>query len=872
MEVMALIGRGGMGEVYRARDTKLKRDVAIKILPDEFSRDADRVSRFQREAEVLALLIHPNIAAIYDLQEANGSRYLVLELIEGETLADRIARGPIPVEEALDIAKNICEALEVAHEKGIVHRDLKPANVKITADGKVKVLDFGLAKAFADDAQDVNLSNLPTLISMAATNAGVILGTAAYMSPEQAKGLRVDRRTDIFSFGVVLYEMLTGKQAFQGENVSDTLASVLRLEPDWTQLPADTPNAIRRLLRRSLQKDRSRRTQTAIDLLIELEEAKSDHETSDQRVAAVPSSHRLGWIAAAFFLLGTLALAVAAMVHFREVSPPAPEMRLEISTPSTSDPLSFALSPDGRQFVFVASGNGPSRLWLRALDATTAQPLAGTEGASFPFWSPDSKSVGFFAAGQLKRVDIGRGLPRTLSNAILGQGGTWNADGVMLFTPTPTATLFRVNASGGGEAAGITKLEPGQSSHRFPQLLPNGQFLFYATGAADKQGIYLGSLSSSETKRLTAADTPGMFLPPSWLFYIRQGTLVARRVDLARAALTGKPVIVADAVGSGRQASSGPTPGFSVSAEGLVAYRSGGVTNRRQLTWFDRSGKAVGTLGEADENFLQDFNLSPDGRRVVAERVVEGNIDIYLLDDTRMSRFTFDRASDTFPIWSADGSHIVFSSNRKGASNLYQKPSSGAATEEVLIESSENKFSEDQSPDGRFLLYFLANPPNADLWVLPLQGKRKPFSFLSTEFNERKAKFSPDGRWVAYQSNQSGREEVYIRPFPPGPGGQWQVSTEGDIWPRWRRDGKELYYIAPDARLMAVAITSNGDTLDPGKPVTLFQTRIVGGGSDFGRAAEYDVAPDGRFLINTVLENTTATPITLILNWKPPAK
>jgi Tol biopolymer transport system component len=870
VEVLAVIGRGGMGEVYRARDTKLKRDVAIKTLPDEFSHDADRLSRFQREAEVLASLNHPNIAAIYDLQEAEGARFLVLELVEGETLADRIARGPIPIDEALQIAKNICEALEAAHEKSIVHRDLKPANVKITPDGKVKVLDFGLAKGMSGTATATTLSNSPTLVS--GSMGGAIIGTAAYMSPEQARGMTVDRRTDIFAFGCVLYEMLTGQQAFQGGTVSDILAAVLKMEPDWNRFPHDTPIAIRRLLRRCMQKEHSRRMKYAEDVRIEIEEVRTESERVDQPADLMVSRSggRLGWMAAALSAVIMVAVILAAP-YFRA---PAElrEMRTEIVTPATTDPISFAISPNGRRLVFVAAGQEQPQLWLRQLDATVPQQLAGTEGARQPFWSPDSQSVGFFAGGKLKRIDIAGGPPQTLADAAPGWGGSWSSDNLILFASTINSPLLRVPASG-GEAEPLTlsaKIVNQYYGYRLAQFLPDGrQFLFYVQGTEDTRGIYLGSLDSAEPTRLTAADSGGAYMPPGWLLFMRQGTLVARRFDLARRELHGDAVTMADSIGLD---SNGNVGAFSVSATGLVAYRTGAVS-RSQLTWFDRTGKTLGTFGVVDDNNLQYPELSPDGRRVAVRRTVQNNQDIYLLDAVGPTRFTFTASGEQYQAWSPDGNWIAFGSNRKGVYDLYKKPSSGG-NEELLVESPQVKNLDDWSPDGRSILYSSEDPKSGrDLWVLPLDrdGKPgKPIEFLKTNFQEHRGRFSPDGQWVAYVSDQSGQPDIWVRPFPPGPGGEWQVSVGGGVQPRWRRDGKELYYIAPDGRLMAVPVMIKGAVFERGAPVPLFGTRIAG--TNAYTRQQYDVAADGRFLFDVTTEDGATSPITLLQNWKPPAK
>jgi serine/threonine protein kinase len=662
-EITGLLGAGGMGEVYRAHDTRLKREVAIKVLPDEFSRDADRLDRFQREAEVLASLNHPNIASIYDLALSVQTRYLVLELVEGETLADRIAHGAMPVEEALDIAKHICEALEAAHEKGIIHRDLKPANVKITPDGKVKVLDFGLAKAIENAPSAVANSKSPTMLSMAATNAGMILGTAAYMSPEQAKGRQVDRRSDIFAFGCVVFEMLTGRPAFDGEDVTEILGRVVTAEPEWNRLPSATPWLIQRLLRRALTKDARQRLGDIRDARIEIEDALKERglkpaTTSPSRFGG------FGWVVAGLMIL---ALATLAFVHFRE-APPG-EIRVEVNTPSSNDPLSFAVSPDGRRLVFLASNEGKSQLFVR---------------------SP-----------------------------------------------------YRTNSTGG-----------------------------------------------------------------------------------------------------------------------------------QQLTWLDRSGKNLATIGVPDTANLAHVELSPDGKRVLVQRTVNANTDLWLIDAIRgvPTRFTFDAAIDGWAVWSPDGSRVAFDSNRSGIYQLYSKSSSGAGTDESLLESDQTKGPNDWSSDGRFLLFRSLDPKTGwDLWTLPLFGDKKPFPFLKTPFEERDGQFSPDGKWIAYQSNESGRSEIYVQPFP-GPGGKFQISSNGGAQVRWNKNGKEIFYLSLDSKMMAtsVKLSTDGQSLETGTPVALFPVRIAGGPLFGAYKQQYDVSPDGqRFLVNLAADEGATTPITLIYNWKP---
>ncbi len=601
-DITAQIGEGGMGQVWRARDSKLNRDVALKVLPDSFANDPDRLARFTREAQTLAALNHPHIAAIYGLEESGGLRALVMELVEGDDLSQRIARGAIPLDEALPIARQIAEALEAAHEQGIIHRDLKPANIKVRADGTVKVLDFGLAKALVPaHASSATAENVPTITTPAMTQAGMILGTAAYMAPEQARGKPVDRRADIWAFGCVVYEMLAGHRAFKGDELSDVLAAVLRQELDWSVLPAATPSRLRRLLARCLERDARMRLRDIGEARVEIDEAiagvgdETAAPLTTPSATASASRGRLPWmVALAAVAAVAIALALPAVRHLREAPPVVlPETRLDIATPASDQPGSFALSPDGRQIVFVASGDGPSRLWRRSLATTTAQPIAG---------------------GQLKRLDLGGGAPQSVAAAGNARGGTWNADGVILFAPYPAGPLLRVPASGGPPVA-VTTLAR-QSSHRFPSFLPDGRhFLFYATGTPDTAGIYLGTLDAPDPHRLTAADAPGVFLPSvgrmgpgsaeartaseggtrraeassegGWLLWVRAGTLVAQHLDLARAALTGDPVTLADAVGVDPTNNAGAV---SVSASGLVAYRTARAS-RRQLTWWTGRGR-----------------------------------------------------------------------------------------------------------------------------------------------------------------------------------------------------------------------------------------------------------------------------------------
>ena len=843
-----------MGEVYRAHDRKLKRDVALKVLPENFLSDPDRVTRFQREAEALASLNHPNIAAIYGAEESDGIRALVLELVEGDTLAQRLQRGPLPPDEAFDIGKQIAEALEAAHEKGIAHRDLKPANIKITPEGRVKVLDFGLAKMFelagAGPVSEA-LTNSPTLLT--GTMAGVLVGTVAYMSPEQARGRPTDRASDIWAFGCVLFEMLTGKQAFTGETITDILGAIVKSDPDWGALPQTVPPGIRSLLRRCLHKDRRYQMRDIGDVRIELEEALAEEERS---VAASPRRAPLVWIAslmAATLLI--VALAIPAVRHLREIPPKFPvEMRLQIVTPYTRAPLQFALSPDGKYIVFVASGSAPQRLWLRALDKDDPQPMTGTDGADYPFWSADSQSIGFFASGKLRRADIAGGLPKDVADAPSGRGGAWNAEGTILFAPTVNSPLMRVSATGGKPSAVIPLDSTSSTSYRFPQFLPDGRhFLFF------KGGIYLGSLDGGNPKRLmTASNTAGAFLKPDKVIFMQQGALVARRLDLTREELTGDAWTLADPVGYEGTLNAG---GFSVSGENSVAYRAGDA-ELRQLTWFDRSGKKLGFVGEPDANNLLAPELSPDGRRLAVLRTEQNRRAIWFIDVVRggYTRFA-SGVSDNFPLWSPDGTRMSIPNSR----GIDLTPISG--TGELVKLQLAGTWLQDWSKDGRFLLGYKNAPTTArDLWAFEMHGKNiQPRVVANTPAEERVGQASPDGRWVAYETNQTGRFEIVVQAFPE-PSRKVSVSTGGGIQPRWRADGKELYFIAPDGKLMAAPTMVQNASFEAGTPIALFSTRIASGTPALFRP-QYAVARDGRFLINQPAEGFSSPPITLVVNW-----
>lgn len=869
-----------MGEVYRARDARLGREVALKVLPEIFAQDAERMARFEREAQLLASLNHPNIAALYGFEESGGVRALVMELVEGPTLSERIAGGPLPLDEALPIAKQIAEALEAAHEKGIIHRDLKPANVKVRPDGSVKVLDFGLAKALDDHTTAGDSQHSPTL-SIAATRVGVILGTAAYMSPEQAKGKPVDRRADIWAFGIVLLEMLTGRRMYSGETAAETLAFVMTKDPTFDALPAETPAGVRRLLRRCLDKDPKRRLQAIGEARVAIDETLSGAtlETAPPPApvavpAPPPASRPVAWMAiAGVAALCTAALAVVAAIHFREAPPKAPAVRFFVAPAEKTSlrPWDFpVVSPNGEYLAFAAAAVGQqgSTLWVRPLQSLAAQTLPGTEGASTPFWSPDSRSIAFWAQGKLKKVEVSGGPPQTLCDAGFLVGGAWGPDGAIVFASFPTGPLRRVPAAG-GEAKPATTLDASRQEtlHSRPAFLPDGRhFLYHAAASqAENSGVYVGSLDSKDSRRLLAGASNAVYAAAAsgqgYLLFARGDPLMAQPFDAKKLELSGEAFPIAERV-------TGNLPGaaFSVSENGVLAYQSGGGTNTTQLVWYDRNGKRLEPVGPPGD--YSNPALSPDEKKLAVGRTdpAAKTRDLWIFDLTRgtASRLTFDPADDLNPTWSPDGSRIAFSSDRKGARNIYQKLAAGTGEEELLFESPERKSMEDWSADGRFLLYNVggASKTRDDLWVLPLTGDRKPSPLVMTPFNDSQGQISPDGRWLAYRSAESGKYEVYVQPFPPS-GGKWQISTAGGEEPRWRRDGKELFYVAAE-KLMAVPVKAAGSSLEAGIPKELFEAPLV-------RASHrnrYLVASNGqRFLVNMTVEQTTASPFTVVLNW-----
>ena len=858
--VHALIGVGGMGEVYQAHDSTLGREVALKILPDLWLGDSDRQARFDREARLLASLNHPNIGAIYGVHDSDGIKALVLELVEGETLADCIRRQPsnrgLPVEEVTAIAAQIIEALDAAHERGIVHRDLKPGNIKLTSDGRVKVLDFGLARAVSGGSSP-ELAHSPTVTG--ATDGGVLLGTAAYMSPEQARGRTVDKRTDVWAFGCVLYEMLTGRPAFGGDGVGDVLANVIKGEPDWHVLPNETPPAMRVAVERCLQKDPRRRFHDIADVRLAIDGAFAtrtvERDTSLRRSS--PLWAYAGWGAAAF---AAVAAGTGVWPARGTNIADGPETRFEIVTPPTYSPASVAISPDGRSVVY--SGRDTEPMWLRRFDSQDAQPLAGTENGSMPFWSPDSQSIAFHAFGVLKRIDLAGGFVRTLANAPQSRRGSWNRDGTIVFGAGSVGPLYRVPAEG-GMVQQATDLLPGQTNHRWPHFLPDGRrFFFVALGSGDVRGVYQGSLADRSIRRVSDRESGYTFMPPDYLLFARQGALWARTLNRDYGSTTGDLVPVAPKVFVDTPTALGFSA-FSASTNGSIAYRSSAGT--RQLEWVDRAGRTVAIVGSADDTEISLFDLSPDGRTAAITRVVDGNPDVWLVDTARGTtrRLTTDAGDDGPPVFSPDGSRIIYVAD--GRDDVYQireRRSDGAGSVTPVFDSAENKNPEDWSPDGRYVSYANQDPRTGfDAMALPLFGERKPVPIARTQFFDGGSKFSPDGRWVAYFSDESGRLEVYVQTFPV-PGAKTRVSVDGGWAPRWRNDGRELFFATFDDRLMAVPILASGNRLEFGTPRPLFSMR--------GRLG-YQPSPDGqRFLI--VRQVSEASPIRVILNWKPPGQ
>ncbi len=864
------LGAGGMGEVYRATDSRLGRDVAIKILPEAFGSDPQRMSRFEREAQLLAALNHPNIATIYGLELAGDSRALAMELVPGPTLADRIAQGPMPLEETLPIARQIAEALEYAHERGIIHRDLKPANVKVTPEGKVKLLDFGLAKALADDPAAADLSSSPTLTA-AATRAGLILGTAGYMSPEQARGKAVDRRADIWSFGVVLFEMLAGAQAFGGETISDTLAAVIKEEPDWKRLPASTPGAIRRLLRRSTEKDAKRRLQAIGEARIAIEDylAHPGEEPAAGSGAAASAPARLvpeplwkravPWAGMALFAFLAAAGFLRLWMRGADTEPRvALRLASDIGAPGalfTTFGSSEVLSPDGTRIVYVVkSADGKHQLYVRELDQLQAVALSDTTGARDPFFSPDGEWIGFFTDEKLKKVSVRGGAAVTLCDAITGRGASWREDGTIVFAPLTRGALSRVS-SAGGTPEELTKLDAAANelTHRWPQVLPGGKAVLYTVsatfGSFEDSGLVVQELPTGPKKTIYRGGFYGRYLPSGHVVFMHEGTLFAMPFDLKKLEPAGQAAPVVEEV------MSSPDYGgaqFSFSENGALAYlrgKSSGVPV--MIEWMGRDGKMQPLRQTPAE--VGNISFSPDGKRLAMELSDAGRTDIWTYDWQRdtLARLTFTGERNFSPVWTPDGQRIAYTTIDKGDTyGMYWKRADGAGDAQRLTQSTKAQYPRSWSPDGKVLAIFmnLGTATSWDLYTITMEGGEKtgwkpgePKLFLGTPAVEVLPVFSPDGKWIAYQSNESGTYEIYVRPFP-GPGGKWQISSGGGVLPQWSQTSKELFYRTEKQQIMSVAYTSSGDSFQAGKPALWSEGQFT----DRGLATNFAPHPDGK--------------------------
>jgi eukaryotic-like serine/threonine-protein kinase len=869
-EVVSAIGAGGMGEVYRAKDPRLGREVAIKVLPASMSQDSDRLRRFEQEAKAAGVLNHPNITAVYDIGSVDGAPYVVQELLEGETLRAELAAGRFSARKAIDFALQIAQGLAAAHEKGIVHRDLKPENLFVTKDGRVKILDFGLAK-LTQVERDNLATNLPTAAAVAVTEPGVVMGTLGYMSPEQVKGKPADARSDIFAFGAILYEMLSGKRAFHGDSAGETMASILKEEPaDLSITNQNISPGLERIVRHCLEKNPERRFQSASDIAFALQ-TLSDSSGGVIPGALAPRARRIpqalvwgvaglvaGGVLAALLLVGRRSPAVSAGRPIRfEV--PAPQEQRVVGT--------IAISQDGSRLAFTGrEPSGAMALWVRELSDPNAQMLRGTEGAELPFWSPDGKSIGFFANGELKRVAISGGPPQTVAPTTADvRGASWSADGRIVFAPTFSGPLMQVSVSG-GKVTPATKLDKARNegTHRWPWFLPDGRhFLYYAAGSTGVEPgeIFVADLDSGSVKHITQSSSLVVYASPGYLVFVRGSTLVAQPFDADRMEVRGEAAplgvdLPSNSSTSGQRA-------LSASLNDILSWRTQASLTSQPVV-LDRQGREVGRLAEPGAWYFP--RLSPDGQRLAAARSIANNTvgDIWEVDIARniATRMTLDPADHENPVWSADGTRIAFTSDRKGASgDLYVMRADQPGSDELLLASEGAKTTGSWSPDGRTLIFEISTAQSRqDLWLLPVEGDRKPVPFLATPFAERNARFSPDGRWVAYASDVSGAPEIYVRPFRES-GGTWRVSNRGGQTPSWRGDGREIYYLAPDDTLMAAPVT-NTSPFETGPSAPLFKIAV-----SESPDAQYDVFPDGkRFVVNQRI-SARDEPINVLVHW-----
>ncbi|HEY0591721.1 MAG TPA: protein kinase [Thermoanaerobaculia bacterium] len=873
-EIVGRLGAGGMGEVWRARDTRLDRQVAIKVLPAELSANAQFRLRLEREARLISQLNHPNICILHDVGHDDSRDFLVMEFVEGETLAERLTRGKLPIEQVVRYGVEIADALDRAHKQGIVHRDLKPSNVMLTKSG-VKLLDFGLAKSSSGVFSDASQTALATQHKdHSLTAEGTIVGTFQYMAPEQLEGLDADPRTDIFALGCVLYEMATGRRAFEGKTRTSLIAAIVGSTPrPISESEPLTPPALDHIVRKCLEKDPDRRWQSAHDIAGQLrwiEEAGSQAGAPATVVHHRRVRERVAWSLAAALAIALAVVGVAAWmrprvepVHARFGVLPPPNV-------TWTSFNSFAISPDGQYLVFFGAEQNPEgRLYLRKIDSLEIVPLPGTEGASFPFWSPDSRSFAFFVLGKLKRMDVAGRSPETICDAPDGRGGSWNEDGVIVFNGEPGGAIQRVAAVGGIPTPVLTlDTSEKELSQRFPKFLPDGRHFIYRSDREKGTAIYVAAIEGKEPPRKIANASSAEFAPPDRLLLFREGTAFVRRIDPRSGDPVGDPVPIVENVGYN---SATGYAAVSASHTGVLAFRARAGGARNRLAWFDRAGREIGEL--AEEAFYADPAISPDGKRVaVAMPSLEdaNKSDIWIIDVARgtRSRLTFDSGVEGGPLWSPDGSTIVYSAGENGSFRIMRKIASGASDATMLLAAAPGQFASDWSRDGRHLA-FESGVTQSDLNVADLDGgKARGRTLRGTPFNEWGTRFSPDGRWIAYVSHEGGgRPDVFVETFPAS-GGRWQISTTGGAFPRWRGDGKELFYLDSQFRMVSVTLTPAENTLEASVPEILFQASVGGQYLDW---AHYDVTADGqRFLVDAPAEAASTSPITVVLGWSPP--
>ena len=862
-EILSQLGAGGMGEVYRARDPQMNRDVAIKILPDEFSTNAERLHRFELEVQATGKLNHPNILVVYNVESLNGTPYVVCELLEGETLRERLRAGPLASRKALEYALQIANGLAAAHAKGVVHRDLKPDNIFITDAGFVKILDFGLAKLVTPLGDPEDQTDVAT--RKVQTDPGAVMGTVGYMAPEQVHGRSVDHRADIFSFGAVFYEMLSGRRAFHGDSAIETLNAILKQDPE--DLTSTNPNiapALERVVLHCLEKKPERRFQSANDVAFALDSLSSVSSLSSQQRTVTDSvgparswsRERIIWLAACVVLLGIAAALAFSLFRRPEAKTHAVELAISVPQKLTR-PANVTISPDGLHVAFVAT-DVKREIWLRSLDGSNAQPLTGTDDAGSPFWSPDSHYLGYFANGKLYKIDIGGGRPQQLCETAEMSGGTWNRDGVILFGGPQG--LSRISAQGGTPVL-ITKVDATEEAHRWPYFLPDGRhFLFLGdAGSTENHHIRVGSLDSQQSQNLFSAITRVAYAPPGYLLYISQGALVAQPFDADKLRLSGDATVLAESIAV---AGDNHEFDFSVSETGVLAYQTS--SRKTQLTWLDRSGKSVGKIGEPDAIF--SLSLAPDGKRALITLLdADGRpSDIWMVDLARgtRSRLTFDPLSDSEGIWSPNGQQIVFSSNRSGNghTNLFMTSPNASGNDQKLELLDADEIPTSWSADGQSILTTRWVNGRANIWQRrPEAGEGKPV-LQSNAFDQVGGVFAPNGRFFAYMSNESGRYDAYVQTFPPS-GPKWSISLGGGGFPIWRNDGREMFYFALDGTLMSVDVKMDG-TFESGTPKQLFKTSVQP-----TSGMPYAVNADGtRFLMNAPAEESSA-PLIVVLNW-----